>query len=382
MEEICKPDLAQTKPMSNQKARSKPAIPSIQPDHSTHLIVNVRAEHREAENPASSGTQGEPTHTVGGLLALSQQHPLIPVMPTFSKRLKRSTIYYFALLAIWFLNLIPRKLALSFGTGLGLLVWKLIPRDRANIDRNLRLAYGDKLTAEERTAVGRNFFVNSGRNLVDVVRFKKHYHREIAPLIEVEGLEHFDRAYKAGKGLIGITGHIGNFELLAAHTASMGYRSAAIGRELYDPRLDRLLVNNRSAMGLVNIATTDSPKRILQWLKSGGVMGVLIDTDSMRVRNMFVPFFGHPAATPVALTAIGLRVGAAFIPIACVRIPGDRYKIVIKPELKITATGDAEQDTYDLTLLCNKALEEIIDQYRDQWIWLHNRWNARPENRA
>lgn len=303
-------------------------------------------------------------------------------MPTFSKRLKRNATYSFALLSIWILNLLPRKLALWFGTLIGWLAWRLIPRDRANIDRNLTLVYGDKFSLKEKRGIGRSFFINTGKNLVDAVRFKRHYRRQIAPLVEVEGLEYFDQAYQAGKGLIGVTGHIGNFELLAVHIASLGYEIAVIGREMYDPRLDRLLVENRTAMGLTNIATTESPKRTLQWLRSGRAIGVLIDTDSMRVRNMFVPFFGIPAATPVALTNIGLRVGAAFLPMACVRISGDRYKIVIHPPVEKTRTDDSESDVYNVTLLCNKALEQIIDQHRDQWIWLHNRWNSKPENRA
>jgi KDO2-lipid IV(A) lauroyltransferase len=313
-------------------------------------------------------------------LAGPVQIPLIPSMPPLSKRIKRSLLYYAALGAIWFLNLVPRKMALFVGRQFGLLAWRMIPRDRANIDRNLSFAFGERYSAEQRQEIGRQFFINSGKNLVDVIRFRKHYACEIAPLVEVEGLEHFDRAFKAGRGLIGITGHLGNFELLAVHIVAMGYPSAAIGRELYDPRLNALLVRNRTAMGLVNIATTDSPKKILQWLKDGKVLGVLMDTDSMRVRNIFAPFFGHPAATPVSLSAIGLRVGAAFVPIACVRIDGDRYKVVIMPALEIQRSGDDEKDLLNITSLCNKALEDIITRFPDQWIWLHNRWNAKPQN--
>ncbi|MFZ1685518.1 MAG: hypothetical protein WAU88_15480, partial [Candidatus Zixiibacteriota bacterium] len=248
-------------------------------------------------------------------------------MATLSKRIKRTLTYYFAVTAIWILNLLPRKLAISIGHLLGLIAWRLIPRDRQIMDQNLKLVYGDRLTLEERTEIGRRFFSNSGKNLVDVVRFRKHFKNKIAPLVEVDGLQHFDAAYKAGRGLIGITGHIGNFELLAAYVQSRGYEIGVIGRQMYDQRLDHLLVRNRTSMGLTNFQTTDSPKRILQWLKSGHALGVLIDTDSMRVRNIQVPFFGRPAATPVSLTAMGLKVGSAFLPMACVRIPGDRYKV-------------------------------------------------------
>jgi KDO2-lipid IV(A) lauroyltransferase len=298
------------------------------------------------------------------------------------KKLKRDAVYWIVRVAIFKFNLMPRKLALFFGGWFGLAAWAILPKDRAKIDRHLVLAFGDELNAKRRREIGRNFFVNSGKNLLDVLRFRKHYLKEIKSIVTVEGLEHFDRAYRAGHGLIGVTGHIGNFELLAVHMAALGYQIAVIGRELYDPRLDALLVSNRSAMGLTNIATTDSPKKYLAWLKEGKALGVLIDTDSMRVRSMFIPAFGRLSNTPVGQTILGLRAGSVFLPMACVRIPGNRYKIIVKPPVEYELTDDFESDVRNVTALCTKALEEIIREYPDQWIWIHNRWHTRPPDTA
>lgn len=294
------------------------------------------------------------------------------------KQVKRTAVYYTIRGIIAFFNLIPRKIGIGIGAWLGLWVWMLDKPDRYKIDRHLKLAFGDELTHAQRRRIGRNFFINSGKNLVDVVRFKRHYVRQVKPLVTVEGLEHFDRAYKAGNGLIGITGHLGNFELLAVHMASLGYQIAVIGRELYDPRLDALLVDNRSAMGLTNLATTDSPKKYLSWLKEGRALGVLIDTDSHRVRSMMIPSFGRLANTPVGQTMIGLRAGAAFLPMACVRMPGDRYEIIVQPPLQYNLTGIEQVDTENVTSLCSKALDGLIRQNPDQWIWMHRRWRTKP----
>ena len=302
-------------------------------------------------------------------------------MPFF-KKLKRDLVYYPSAAFVRLVNIIPRSTAIFLGSVLGLTLHALLHRDRHKMFRHLTLAFGESLPDTDKRRIGRKFFVNSGRNLIEVARFKKHYEKEIRPLVTVEGLEHFDRAYKAGKGLIGVTGHIGNFELLAVHVAAMGYRIAVIGREMYDPRLNRLLVENREATGLTNIQTTDSPRKMMGWLKEGGAVGVLIDTDSFRVRSMFVPFFGRLSNTPVGQSAVGLRVGAAFLPMACVRTAGNRYRIIIKPAIDYEPTGDNDRDIYEITLRCTQALEEIIRQYPDQWIWIHNRWHTRPENRA
>jgi len=244
------------------------------------------------------------------------------------------------------------------------------------------MAFGANITSHQKQNVGRSFFINSGKNLADMCRFQKYYATEIKPLVSIEGLDEFDAAYKRGRGLLGITGHIGNFELLPVYFANLGYRIGVIGREMYDARLNSILVGNREDMGITNFPTTESPRNILCWLKTGGVLGVLIDTDSIRVRGAFMPFFGRPANTPIGQSLLGLRTGAAFLPVACLRTGDNRYHIVVKPEVRIRLSGNAEEDAYRMTLGCSKALEEIIRENKSQWIWLHNRWHTRPENTA
>jgi len=112
------------------------------------------------------------------------------------------------------------------------------------------------------------------------------------------------------------------------------------------------------------------------------VLGVLIDTDSFRVRGMFMPFFGRLANTPVGQSLLGLRAGAAFLPTACLRTDDNHYRIVIKPEVHVQPSGNAEKDAYRITLECTKVLEEIIEENKSQWIWLHNRWHTQPRNTA
>ncbi|RKX25793.1 MAG: hypothetical protein DRP47_09205 [Candidatus Zixiibacteriota bacterium] len=296
-----------------------------------------------------------------------------------SKKLKRGTIYYLAKLVIAILNFVSRRFAQAIGAWIGLLAWRLSNRDRHRINRHLFIVYGDKLTASDRIRIGRDFFINSGKNLADVVRFRKHPPDKLKHLVTIEGLDHYHAALRKGKGIVGITGHIGNFEFLAAYMSSQGYKIAAIAREMYDRRFDKLLVANREMVGLTNFSTTESPRKLLRWLADNGTLGVLIDTDSHRVRGDFITWFGRPAYTPIGQTLIGLKAGAAFVPMVCVRTDEDRYHIIIRPEINILPTGNTDKDTRNVTQTCVWELEKIIDQYRSQWIWMHNRWHTRPE---
>jgi KDO2-lipid IV(A) lauroyltransferase len=299
-----------------------------------------------------------------------------------SKKIKRRIVWSIARTFDWMLNRVSRPTAIAIGGGIGVLAWLILPKDRHKIDRHLTLAFKDELSAGERRGIGRRFFINSGRNLADLVRFRKYYESEIKALVRVEGLEHLDAAFKSGKGLIGVTGHIGNFELLAAHLSKLGFEIAVIGRELNDPRLDKWLTDNRRAAGLTNFSTTESAKTILSWLKSGKGLGVLVDTDSIRVRGRAIPFFGRPANTPVGPFHLGIRAGSAFLPLCCVREEGNRYLIRIEPPIQPPSDAAYEEAVNSVMIRCTNALEGFIRTWPDQWIWIHNRWHTKPEDVA
>lgn len=234
------------------------------------------------------------------------------------------------------------------------------------------------MTATERSALGKRFFIHSGRNLIDVARIATHLNSELLPRIEFVDFHHWEDAMNRGKGVIGLTGHIGNFELLAAAVHDRTGKIAVIGRELSNVQLNQLMLSSRESAGLVNFLTTDSPRKLIKWLRNGGAIGVLIDTDSHRVRGELLPFMGRLSNTPIGHASIALATGAAIVPTACVRSGDDSYQVIASPEIVMQPSGDREADTRELTRLCNVALEQLIFAYPDQWIWLHNRWHTRP----
>jgi len=295
-----------------------------------------------------------------------------------SQRIRRGAVHRLATAALAVLNRIPRRAALAIGAWFGLAAWGLLPRHRHRSIATLNLVYGDRLSRKEAAAIARRFFVNSGKNLADFVRFRDHFREEIAPRVTIEGLEHYLGAFAGGGGVFGVTGHIGHFEILAARLAMEPHPVAVIARELYDPRLNRLLVQARESVGLKNVLTTDSPRVLIEWLKRNGAVGALIDTDSFRVRSEFIDWFGRPARTPIGQALLGLRAGSAFVPMACLRRPDDGYHIIIKQQVRVEETGDAETDARRITEACVRELQTIIDSHRDQWIWLHDRWRTRP----
>ncbi len=297
------------------------------------------------------------------------------------KRIKNWLIYRSILLGTDLFNWLPRRRALSWGSFLGKVCYFLISDARRQTLSNLRMAFKDKREGEIRK-LGLEVFENLGKNAADAVRSGRLSWQEIGQMVEVEGMQHFDHAYKSGKGIVAPTGHIGNFELIAIYFSLAGYKVSVIGRELYDKRLDRLLVAARERAGIQSIPTTAGTKEVIRALRSGRALGVLIDQDSFRVRSAFVDFFGKPARTPVGPFLLAQRLGSPILPLAIVRKEDDNYKLIVKEQLRSGFAEDREKEIMDLTQKGTLFLEEIIREYPSQWVWMHRRWASQPEGES
>ncbi len=294
-----------------------------------------------------------------------------------TKRLKNWLLFRFITSIIFVLNFLPPKSSISLGGFLGKLAYLIIADARRRTRNNLRIAFGEEKSERELRKLALSVFENLGRNVADAVRLKDMKWEEIQRITTIDGLEHFDRAYQMGKGVIALTGHIGNFELLAAYFSLKGYRLSVIGRELYDPRLDALLVKNRESVGLENIPSSAPVKQVMKALRSGRALGVLADQDSTRVRGIFVSFFGRPARTPTGPALLAYKTRSPIVPMAIVKEKNDNYKIVVKEPIEPAFSKDKEKDARETTQRYTQILESIIREYPSQWLWMHDRWKSK-----
>ncbi len=165
---------------------------------------------------------------------------------------------------------------------------------------------------------------------------------------------------------------------MAAAVAMKGYPVYVIGKQLYDPRMDRILVRNRERSGYRNIARGGSAKKIIRALRSNSILGILIDQDT-NVDGVFVNFFGMPAYTPIGPVVLAAKSGASIVPIAIQIMPDFRHRILIKEPVALTFTGDRQQDLVVNTQKLSDFLEETIRAYPTQWVWMHERWKTKPK---
>lgn len=290
----------------------------------------------------------------------------------------RDRLFYHAIVAlITVLRLLPRKSALALMKLLGTAVFHLAQKERRKIIRHLEFAFGKEKTGREIQAIAKGVAVHFFTVLADFFRLPVIIRQGINSFTTVEGIHHLDEAMKAGRGVIMITGHFGNWELLGAWLAQNGYPLKVVGTALFDPRLDALLVDARNQAGYTNIARGKGTREIVRALKQGDLVGMLIDQDT-EVQGVFVNFFNRPAYTPIGPVVLARKYNLTIIPIFMHLKDDLSYHIVCHAPLPLECTDNEDQDHLINTQRCSDAIEQAIRQHPEQWAWMHKRWHKQP----
>ncbi|MEW6433611.1 MAG: lysophospholipid acyltransferase family protein [Myxococcota bacterium] len=294
------------------------------------------------------------------------------------KRLKRAVRYVFVRALVGLLGLLPLRLASGLGAVVGRLSYALARRERRKALASLERAFPEKSPAE-REALARACFAHLGRMALELVCVKQ-LDRRVDEWVDwtPESRAAFDAALARKKGVVFVTGHVGNWELLARRAGLAGYPVFTIAREASDPRTTALIERFRTSGGVRPIwrGRPSAAKEMLRALKNGAFLGLLIDQDT-KVQSVWVPFFGHLAKTPRAAADLALRTGAAVLTGFCHRVAPHRYRIVMR-EVPLPP-GDSDAAVTDLTATLTKAIEDAIREHPEQWVWMHERWKSPPE---
>ncbi|MBI3594673.1 MAG: lysophospholipid acyltransferase family protein [Nitrospirae bacterium] len=275
------------------------------------------------------------------------------------------------------LLLLPWDWALAGGGYLGRAAFRYLKRERDKAERNFTLAFHDEFTALQKREILSKSFENLGKSLVEVLKFSQIHSGNIDRFVTLEGEENLKRAFSRKKGIVFVTAHFGNWELMGITLAIKGYPTQVIAAPLYDARLDRMMSRYRLLHGVQTITRGGErgPRRILSALKNNQILGLLIDQD-IDAEGVFVEFFNRKAFTPSGAASLALKSGAAVILGFINRDEDNRHKVVLEGPLELVRSTDLKQDIYDNTALFTKAIEEKIRKHPDQWVWMHNRWQT------
>ncbi|HXC51954.1 MAG TPA: lysophospholipid acyltransferase family protein [Candidatus Limnocylindrales bacterium] len=185
----------------------------------------------------------------------------------------------------------------------------------------------------------------------------------------------------SGRGLLLLTAHIGNFELLARIFGSLVAPVAVFHRSLGVAEIDRFVLSERERCGVTTLGRGGSVRDALRILAGGGCVAVPLDQNQRDGRGIFIDVLGHPACTSTMLARLSLATGAPVLPVFSVW-QGDRTspvlcELISPPEGRLGG-GERESALRDLTERYGREVDRVVRRFPHQWNWAHRRWKTRP----
>lgn len=254
------------------------------------------------------------------------------------------------------------------GEKLAMALFKLDKKHRERTMANLAMAFPDWSSEKvEETAL--EVYRHFGRVTADVMRTPLRTVEEVNSA-EVIGREHLESAYKAGKGVLIVTAHYGNWERFAHWFTVNGYTLNVVARDANQGAVTQKINHIRNLAGAEVLSRGNAARAILGKLKTGDLVGILNDQNN---GDCFVPFFGKPCGTAMGPAVLGNRTGAAIVPSYFTRLGPGRYRA----EFSAPIDNDAfDRDPERITAHLNTILEDQIRKHPEQWLWLHDRWKS------
>ncbi len=282
------------------------------------------------------------------------------------------------------LSLIPDFILYPIGVAGGLIGYIL---DRRHVKiglQNLAIAFPE-LTPRERKRILRKSYINLGRAGSEYVRLGGFFHQRLKKRISYDRFEYWGEIQRRypGRGLLVLTAHFGNFELLPAAHAMHGYQISLVHHTQRFLAGDALVNFVRRRAGVDIIRKHSAARAVLGALRSGELVGIPFDQNAKRGEALFVPFFGEPAASTSGLARLALMSGAPVVPVFLVRQPDNRsHRIVIQDEIPVQRSSDQKADIEENTRRFVKAVEDMVRRYPEQFLWTHRRFRTRPRGMA
>lgn len=252
---------------------------------------------------------------------------------------------------------------------------------RRKVMENLKNAFPDQ-GESWRKAVMKETYYYLGQLVFEFVYFEKVDQKWLDQYVEIEprSLELLTRARDAGKGIILVAAHLGNWEILnQALIQALGLEFHVYAAPQSNPYASRYVFTTREKSGMKLLLPSSTGIHAIRLLKRGGTLGLVADQNA-RKNGLFIPFLGRPASIFQGPGIFAYHSGAETFFIVGIRLPEGRFRIEVVPLGRVTSneTRDVDEFVVDYTLRWVDLLEKYVHRYPEQYFWFHNRWKTKP----
>ena len=281
--------------------------------------------------------------------------------------------------AIGFLGAMRWRRAVRAGAAIGRFAYTPLGIRRDVVESQVAAAFPEAGERELRS-IARGAFEHLGRVTVETALLSRMDPAGVLELFEsVEGWDVVERLRARERGLIMVTGHLGNWELGGAYIAARGVPLDVVVRRMGNPLFDGYLTRTRSRLGMRVVRDRDAVRRTPRTLRAGGAVAFLTDQAGLNLASTFVPFFGRPAKTPRGPAVFALRLGTPVVFGTALLLPSGRYRLVFE-EIPVRNSGDHDADVDELVKAYTQKLESWVRRAPEQYFWQHHRWKRQPDD--
>ena len=281
---------------------------------------------------------------------------------------------YRAVLAL--ISALPLRLVFHLGKGLGFCAWVLLPSYRHLARRNVEIAFGAEKSESEKRRIVRRHFGQLGANLLSGMKLNAMPLEKVVPLVAIEGTDDVHRLLRAGRPIVLVLSHLGNWELLAQILPHyFAYRRlSTVFQKLGNRHLDQFVRQQRARFGVELFDRSEGFAEAIQLLRGGGGIGILSDQHAGD-HGLWTPFFGRLASTSPLPALLCKRTGAALMVASLYTEGPGEWRMTFSP-----AFGSPNDSVPELTAQINAAIAEQIRRAPEDWFWVHNRWKTPRPN--
>ena len=263
------------------------------------------------------------------------------------------------------------------GERLGDLAFDVVRKRRDVAIQHLTRVFGAENNQDEIVRMARAVYRHLGRIAMEHARLLTSSVTDIRDRIEVSGEEHVAQARRRGHGVVLVTGHFGNWELLGATVTALGHPIGVVAKDQHNPAVNRLIIRCRERLGMRVIPMASATRAVLRTLKRNECVGLLVDQDA-GPGGTFVRFLDQPASTYQGPAAFALRAAAPIIPCFIIHNGAERHRVVFEDPIEAIPSGNQEADIQQVTQQYTAVLERYIRAHPDHWFWVHRRWKTVP----
>jgi len=268
---------------------------------------------------------------------------------------------------------IPPRIGYAIFRLLGDFAYSSSATDRENVHDNLRHVLGTEADPAQIEEVARRVFRNQACNYYDLFRVASLRSEQIERLVTTHGWERVDRALSDGKGLIVVSAHFGNVDVVAQVFATRHYPVTVAAEHLQPEELYQYVVSLRASKGIRLIPADRFLRPLYRALRSNEIIGLAVDRN-LTGTGTLTEFFGSPALLPDGPVRLALRTGAPLMPAFGLRRADGTFEAFLEAPLQLENTGDSSKDVRSGMAKVVAVLEEYIARYPEQWVMFQPVW--------